>query len=82
MTVTGLYNPRQQLPLVPLSDGAGDVVAIGEGVTQVNVGDRVTSTFFQNWTGRRVPEIRDAFRTWRAAAGNVGAVRPAFGKTA
>lgn len=35
--------------IVPLSDGAGEVVAIGDGVTQFAVGDRVAGTFFQNW---------------------------------
>ena len=39
------------LPLVLLSDGAGDVVDVGPGVTRVQVGDRVCPTFFQNWTG-------------------------------
>jgi NADPH:quinone reductase-like Zn-dependent oxidoreductase len=34
---------------VPMSDGAGDVVAIGEGVTDFAVGDAVVSTFFPNW---------------------------------
>ncbi len=34
---------------VPLSDGAGEVVAVGDGVTSVNPGDRVAGTFFQNW---------------------------------
>lgn len=34
---------------VPLSDGAGEVVAVGDGVTTVNPGDRVAGTFFQNW---------------------------------
>jgi NADPH:quinone reductase-like Zn-dependent oxidoreductase len=33
--------------LVPLSDGAGDVVAVGAGMTAVAVGDRVAGTFFQ-----------------------------------
>ena len=33
---------------VPLSDGAGEVVAVGDGVTSVNPGDRVAGTFFQN----------------------------------
>jgi NADPH:quinone reductase-like Zn-dependent oxidoreductase len=33
--------------LVPLSDGAGDVVAVGSGVASVAVGDRVAGTFFQ-----------------------------------
>ncbi len=50
MMVMGRYDPRQPLPLVPLSDGAGDVVAVGPGVTQVKVGDRVASAFFQGWT--------------------------------
>ena len=34
---------------VPLSDGAGEVVAVGVGVTSVKPGDRVAGTFFQNW---------------------------------
>ena len=34
---------------VPLSDGAGEVVAGGAGVTSVKTGDRVAGTFFQNW---------------------------------
>ncbi len=34
---------------VPLSDGAGEVVAVGEGVTSVRLGDRVAGSFFQNW---------------------------------
>jgi NADPH:quinone reductase-like Zn-dependent oxidoreductase/pimeloyl-ACP methyl ester carboxylesterase len=39
---------------VPLSDAAGDVVAVGEGVTQWRAGDRVASTFFQNHPGGRL----------------------------
>ena len=35
--------------ITPLSDGAGEVAAIGAGVTQYKVGDRVAGTFFQNW---------------------------------
>ncbi len=39
----------QKPDVIPMSDGAGDVIAVGEGVTRVQVGDRVASTFFQNW---------------------------------
>lgn len=38
-----------ELPLIPVSDGVGEVVATGEGVTRVSVGDRVCPTYFQNW---------------------------------
>jgi len=38
------------LPLIPVSDGVGEVIEIGAGVTRVAVGDRVCPTYFQNWT--------------------------------
>ncbi|MEO8319384.1 MAG: NAD(P)-dependent alcohol dehydrogenase [Bradyrhizobium sp.] len=38
-----------KLRLVPFSDGAGEVIATGEGVTRVSVGDRVCPMFFQSW---------------------------------
>jgi NADPH:quinone reductase-like Zn-dependent oxidoreductase len=53
LTVQGLYNPKQPLPLVPLSDGVGEVVAVGAGVTRVKVGDRVAGIFSQAWLGGR-----------------------------
>ncbi|MET0751734.1 MAG: NAD(P)-dependent alcohol dehydrogenase [Pyrinomonadaceae bacterium] len=49
MMVRGLYNPKLKMPLVPLSDGAGEVVAIGEDVTKWKVGDRVCPIFMQGW---------------------------------
>ena len=40
MTVTDGASRNLQLPLIPLSDGAGEVVAVGEGGTRVQPGDR------------------------------------------
>ncbi|HKI05412.1 MAG TPA: NAD(P)-dependent alcohol dehydrogenase [Thermoanaerobaculia bacterium] len=45
----GKYNPKQKLPLIPGSDGAGEVVEVGEGVTRVQPGDRVCGIFAQKW---------------------------------
>lgn len=49
--VLGTYPFKFPLPLVPASDGAGEVVAVGDGVTRVKVGDRVIGTFWQSWIG-------------------------------
>lgn len=49
LMVRGHYNPRQRLPLVPMSDGVGEVVAVGDGVCGLAVGDRVCPIFVQGW---------------------------------
>jgi NADPH:quinone reductase-like Zn-dependent oxidoreductase len=45
--VAGDYPGLKQGGVIPLSDAAGDVVAVGAGVARTQVGDRVSSTFFQ-----------------------------------
>ena len=49
LMVKGLYNPRQELPLVPCSDGVGRIIERGSEVTQFEVGDRVIGAFAPQW---------------------------------
>jgi NADPH:quinone reductase-like Zn-dependent oxidoreductase len=49
MMVNGIYNPKLRMPIIPFSDGAGEVVEVGEGVTRWKVGDRVMPIFMQGW---------------------------------
>ncbi|MGQ4386885.1 zinc-dependent alcohol dehydrogenase family protein [Streptomyces sp. SAS_270] len=54
LILKGLY-PLKAIPdVIPLSDGAGEVVAVGDEVTRWTVGDRVTSTYFPRWTDGRI----------------------------
>lgn len=55
MVTSGRYGRGTAPPnLVPLSDGAGEVVEIGADVTRVKVGDRVAGIFMQTWQGGEI----------------------------
>jgi len=56
LVAKGYYNPKMPLPRVPGSDAAGIVVAVGDGVTGVKLGDRVCGTFFQDWESGPITE--------------------------
>lgn len=62
LVAEGKYNPRQPLPLIPLSDGVGEVVEVGADVTAFKVGDRLCPTFSQGWMAGR-PEKSDLRQT-------------------
>ena len=61
MVVLGRYNPRLAMPRVPCSDGAGEVIAVGEGVTQWKPGDRVCGIFFQRWLDGGPSAVKSKF---------------------
>ncbi len=49
--VRGSYRMPVRDNLIPLSDGAGEVIETGPGVTRVKAGDKVAGCFFQRWPG-------------------------------
>ena len=60
------YVDQDRWPLVPCSDGAGDVVAVGPGVTRFAVGDKVAGTFFERWnSGNISPAVMESARGGR-----------------
>jgi NADPH:quinone reductase-like Zn-dependent oxidoreductase len=61
LTIESTYSrAAPKADLVPLSDGAGDVVAVGPGVSRLKVGDRVAGCFMQKWIGGAIDEAAQA----------------------
>src|SRR5947208_288926 len=70
LVVKGDYSRKLPLPMVPCSDCAGEVAAVGDGVTRVKTGDRVAGIFMQAWIDGEVTEAK-AKSALGAGAGGV-----------
>src|SRR3954447_2322918 len=78
LVVQGLYNPKLRLPLIPVSDGAGVVDAVGEGVRRFRPGDRAVGVFFQGWLVRadraRESSLPGSGQTWMACCASTASL--------
>src|SRR5438132_14426660 len=58
LVVKGDYSRKLPIPMTPCSDCAGEVAAVGDGVTRVKPGDRVAGIFMQTWLDGEVTESK------------------------
>ncbi|MGW6700440.1 zinc-dependent alcohol dehydrogenase family protein [Nocardia sp. NPDC055049] len=49
MLMDGTYPLPATAGIIPLSDGVGEVIALGPGVTRAGIGDRITASYFVHW---------------------------------
>lgn len=66
----GGYARNDRCPVIPLSDGAGEVLAVGKEVTRFQPGDRVANCFFEDWESGDVSEPQ----MWTARGGGIDGV--------
>lgn len=52
----GGYARNERRPVIPLSDGAGEIVEVGKLVKDLKPGDRVVGNFFQDWVKGKIDE--------------------------
>lgn len=75
MIAEGRYYSTPRADVIPLSDGAGEVVAVGEGVTRVKPGDRIAGTFFADWVGGPMTRAHGASQRGSAEDGFLATFR-------
>lgn len=80
LVLEGKYGSRQKREnLIVLSDGAGEVAAIGSGVTEWKIGDRVVSCFFPDWK-EGSPDEDNTRRTLGGSLNGVATKYRVFGR--
>jgi NADPH:quinone reductase-like Zn-dependent oxidoreductase len=61
LIINGVYPIPVPPGRVPLSDAAGEIMAVGAGVARFKVGDRVINSFFPNWFGGSFNQMPDQY---------------------
>lgn len=67
MIARGKYGGPAKADLVPLADGAGEIAALGAGVTEWKIGDRVIGAYFPEWIAG---PVRDELRAHSKGTGS------------
>ena len=55
MVASGYFPIPPKKNVIPVSDGAGEIIAVGAGVTRWSVGDRVFGSYYQHWHDGQFP---------------------------
>lgn len=69
LVANGIYNPKLKLPMIPVSDAAGEVVALGSGASRFQVGDRVAANFMPGWVDGAIDDLKGQSALGGAAEG-------------
>lgn len=80
LVIKGVGGWKPAEPRIPVSDGVGVVVAIGEGVSRVRTGDRVAGIFLPKWLDGRLSAEKNALSLGGSAADGVLAAFRVFGE--
>lgn len=82
LVVKGVEHWKPSVPRIPVSDGVGEVVAVGENVTRVKTGDRVAGIFLPRWLDGELTSEKDALSLGGAGADGVLAEYVVFDEAA
>jgi NADPH:quinone reductase-like Zn-dependent oxidoreductase len=82
LVVKGVDRWKPPAPRIPVSDGAGEVVAVGRGVSRWKAGDRVVGQFLSNWLDGELTAEKGSSPLGGAAADGVLAEHVVFNEEA